>query len=61
MFWAFKLSFDANTMAFSVTFSKDWAKFYSIFLSHCFPLPLVFPEAVFLAVCDPSVNELLAT
>jgi hypothetical protein len=35
MFWAFKLSFDVNIWAFGQPFSNNYAKFYSLFRSHC--------------------------
>jgi hypothetical protein len=35
MFWAFKLSFDVDILVFLANFSKNQAKFNSIFWSHC--------------------------
>jgi len=32
---AFKLSFDADVLVFLATFSKHWAKCYSVFWSDC--------------------------
>jgi hypothetical protein len=34
MFWAFKLNFIVDFLAFFATFSKNWAKFQSIFWLH---------------------------
>jgi hypothetical protein len=37
VFWTFKLSFNADILTFLATLPKNWAKFSSIFRSHCLP------------------------